>query len=595
MLVPLNWAPGVTKNDTPYSQPGRYTDTQWMRFEEGRPESIPGFVRQSDEAFVGIARSALPWRAHDGDRYIGIGTHKRLYAYQGGEFVNITPWRSAGTTTNPFVTTASSSVVTVNHTSHGVGIAGEYVFVGTATTTTQAGVAGTSTVNGLLLAGEYAVTTVVDDNSYRIAATGTATANGTGGGTGIVIRYELNPGQQDGAQAFGYGAGPYGESTYGTPRSTGIPIDPRIWQLDLWGENLLAAYKGGNLYEWDVDGGARAATVSNAPTGIGGFFVTAERHVVALKEDTVYNSDQENNTDWTASATDQAGDITVQVKSSLFAGRRWKDGANLFWSEAECYAQQYTADRFVFAFRKQGDGNGLLAPMAVAQDSDGVLYWMTRSQFVRFNGFVEAIPNQGDMRDFVFEGMNLGQQTKCFAAYNSLRREVWFFYPSTDSDEIDRYVLVSIDSFAWANGTVEDFPRTAWADAGVFDRPILAGTDGYLYAHESGEDANGAALLKSIQTGLVEIQDGNPSMDIFGFIPDMRDQAGDVDLVIVTQDKPNSPQVESETFTLATDTERVDTREHGRAMALRWSSETLGGRFRLGQQRVDVQPAGIRR
>lgn len=594
MLVPLSWSPGINKNDTGYSQPGRYVDAQWVHSQEGLPEVIHGFVKQSDNTFLGIARSAVAWRAHDGDRYIGLGTHKRLYAYQGGEFVNITPWRSAGTTTNPFITTASSSVVTVTHTSHGVGVAGEYVYIGTATTTTQSGVSGTSTVAGLLLAGEYAITTVVDDNVYRIAASGTATASATGGGTGIVLRYELNPGLPDASQGFGFGAGPYGESTYGTPRSTGLPIDPRIWHIDLWGENLLAAYKGGSLYEWDVDGGMRAAVVTNAPTPIDAMFVTGERHVVAMKEDTVYNSDQENNTDWTAGVTDQAGDISLQITSELYAGRRWRDGANLVWSASECYLQQYTADRFVFAYRRQGSGAGLLAPMA-ACEFEGVMYWMTRSQFVMFNGFVQAIPRQGDVRDFVYEGMNEAQSKKCWAAVNSLRREIWFGYPSTGSDEIDSYALYHVDEGVWWTGSLSDFPRTAWADAGVFDRPILAGTDGYLYAHETGRDADGVPLLKSLETGFVEIQDGNVLLDIFGFIPDVKDQVGDLDLTIITRDKPNSVAVESDTITLGTSTERVDLRESGRSMALRWTSNELGGHFRFGQMRVDVQPAGARR
>lgn len=596
MLIPLKFLPGVNKSNTSYSQPGRWTDSQWMMWKEGLPETIPGFERIVETQFLGVGRSEVAWRSNTGDAYLGLGTHKRLYAFNNEEFENITPWRSAGTLTNPFTTTASSSVVTVTHTAHGVGEAGEYAFIGTATTTDQAGVEGTATVNGLLLAGEYAIATVVDDNTYRISATSTATAGGAGGGTGRVIRYELNPGQQDGVSAFGYGAGPYGEETYGTQRSTGLPLSPRIWQLDVWGENLLAMYKNGSLYEWDVDGGKRAELVANAPTNNLGFFVTAERHVVIVGAGGDPRAaewcDQEDNTDWTATNTNQAGDFVLQAGNQLITGRRMRGGVNLVFADTEAFTQRYTADRFVFSFERAGSGAGLIGPNAVVE-FEGVMYWMGNKGFYAFNGFVQEMLSVGDIRDFVFQDINESQKEKCWAGTDAQNRIIWFAYPTADSTEIDRYVVFHVREGIWAVG---EWPssRTAWADADVFSNPISAGSDNYLYQHNVGDDANGVAIEKSLEAAPIDMDKGNYRFDIAGVIPDMKDQVGAVEMTLVCRDKPNSTAEEFGPYDLEPDTERIDIRADGRQAGMRLVSNELGGKFRLGEIRIDVDPSGAR-
>ena len=596
MLIPLKFLPGVNKSNTGYSQPGRWTDSQWMMWKEGIPETIPGFERLVDTAFLGVGRSEVAWRANTGDAYLGIGTNKRLYAFNNETFTNITPWRSVGTLTNMFITTASSSIVTAIHTAHGVGESGEYVFIGTATTTDQAGVTGTFTYNGLTFGGEYVVTTVIDDNTYSFAASGTATAAGTGGGTGRVFRYELNPGQQDGVTAFGYGAGPYGEEAYGTPRSTGLPLSPRIWQLDVWGENLLAMFKNGSLYEWDVDGGKRAEVVANAPTDNLGFFVTAERQVVVVGANgnprNVAFSDQEDNTDWTATATNQAGDFVLQAGNQLITGRRMRGGVNLIFADTEAFTQRYTADRFVFAFERAGSGAGLIAPNAVVE-FEGVMYWMGNRGFYAFNGFVQEMPAVGDIRDYVFGDINESQKEKCWAGTDAQNRIIWFAYPSAASTEIDRYVIFHVREGVWATG---EWPssRTAWADADVFSNPIAAGFDGYLYQHNVGDDGDGTAIEKSLEAAPIDMDKGNSRFDLSGVIPDMKDQAGTVEMTLLCRDKPNSDVEEFGPYDLDPDTERVDIRADGRQAGMRLVSNEMGGRFRLGEIRIDVDPSGVR-
>ena len=55
--------------------------------------------------------------------------------------------------------------------------------------------------------------------------------------------------------------------------------------------------------------------------------------------------------------------------------------------------------------------------------------------------------------------MNLDQRELVTAALNSQYNEVWWFYPSLDSTEVDKYVVFNYEEKVWYFGTLA---RTAW-------------------------------------------------------------------------------------------------------------------------------------
>ncbi len=107
--------PGIFKDDTVYSQEGKYVDANKIRFLKGRAEKLGGWAKlDTDTIASGVARTLLPFRGQvaNNKRYIGIGTHSHLYLYDdgAGSYIDITPGSSYSAGAQH--TTVSSGVFT---------------------------------------------------------------------------------------------------------------------------------------------------------------------------------------------------------------------------------------------------------------------------------------------------------------------------------------------------------------------------------------------------------------------------------------------------------------------------------------------------
>ena len=587
LLQPIQFAPGFDKRTTSYAAEGRWVDGDKVRSVGGIVETMGGWDRLvQDTTFEGKCRGLLAWRDNDNVKRVAIGTHRRLYLLSAETVTNITPLRASGSLTGPFTTAAGSPVVTVAHTNHGLDSGTYAIFSGAAA------------VGGITIDGEYVVT-VVDGNSYTITHSSNAGAAATGGGT-VGYQYEINVGQADNTDAFGFGVGKYGEGTYGTVRSTSVLLRCRTWSLDTLGENLIACPRGGDIYEWDPDTAGRAAIIANAPAGNLGIFVTNELHIVALAAGgdkmRVAWCDPNDNTVWTAAAANQAGAKRLKGGSEILAGGPLRAGVYVIQTDSDTFRMSFVAQEPFFTFFSEGEGSGIVGPNAMTS-LDGIAYWMGNGNFYFYDGFVRELPQQDDIRDFVFEGaadgLDTGQLDKVFCFTSTLFREIWWLYQSAAaaSGEVDRYVLFNLDEGVWYTGTMA---RTAWIDKRIFAFPYAAADDGYIYQHESGEDDRTDALRKFITSAPVDLGDGARHMEVLGILPDFDDQAGDVTLTVMTRDHPQGAETSS-AYTLATGTDRLDLREGGRQVAMTFESDTAGGKFRFGRHRLAIQPTGRRR
>lgn len=582
MLTKLAFRPGIKKSTTDYAAEGAWIDMDKARFVDGYPQKIGGWEKLLDSQLSGVCRGMLPWRDNDENRRIALGTHTKLYYYYAGSFTDITPISSSGTLTNPFSVTSVSPTVVVSDSTHGRQV-GDYCNFSNA-----------SAVGGITIDGAYVVASVVDANTYTITHSANATSTVSNGGGSVDFTYEIAIGLSDTVEAFGYGVGTYGSGTYGTPRTASVTLHARTWQFDTWGENLIALHRNGDLYQWAPDTAGLAATLSNAPTGVNAVFVTEERHVVALGNGSdkmeVKNSDNDDNTVWAAAITNQANSNKLSGGNELLWGRALRGGVSIILSDTDAFAMQYTGDDFVHAYRKLGAGNGLKGPNAAAV-YDGRAYWMSSNKFMMFDGFVKMIPNMIDVRDYVFDDFNEVQSDKVVCGINENYQEVWFLYPSSGSDEVDRYVIVSLNDFSWSIGTLD---RTSWSAAKIFGFPVAVDASGYLYKHEFGVDADGAAMNSYAETAPLDIGDGDVSMDIFGIIPDFDNLAGTVSLYLMTKDKPSEAATSNGPYAITTATTREDTRADGRQVGVKMVSNEVSGNWRLGAVRIDVKPAGGR-
>lgn len=489
----------------------------------------------------------------------------------------------------PFATTSGSAVVAVTDASH-ASQNGDYV-----------NFAGASAVAGLTISGAYLISGVTT-NAYNITASGNANATTTGGGSAVTAQYEITSGYADAIEAFGWGVGTYNtpganSMGWGSPRTSSVTLALRTWGVTNYGQQLLANPQGGGIYVWDpsTQSSARAVPLYNAPTQVLGMYVTDERFIIALGVGgdnlKIAWPDQNDSTAWTATATNTANSSRrVAGGSTLIGGLKLRSGLSLISTDTNLFTHQYTGTTFVFDTHNVGSGCGFFGPNS-AVELGGVAFWMGQTDFWSFNGYPQPLPSD-DIRDYVFRNINRTQRQKCIAATVVAKQEVWFFYPSASSTEIDSYVIYHTMQRVWSIGTLQ---RTAWVDQGLYAYPMALDASGYIYNHEYGADDDTAAMDSYITAAPQDLQDGAVNMDIFGILPDFKRQSGNLSLTLLTRYYPNDADTVSQTYTSTTSTQRIDTREAGKMAGFKIESNVIGGDYRVGALRFDVQPSGARR
>ncbi|MFT3987178.1 hypothetical protein [Aestuariivirga sp.] len=588
--IPIPLASGVTLAATEYEAQGRYISTDKVRFVQGKPEKIGGWQQWnlSGDDLDRICRSILCWQDFNYNFWHAFGTSGRLWVFNQEKVkTNITPWETTGTISNPFSTTSGSAVVTVSHTAHGV-VVGQYV-----------NFSGATVVGGVTINGEYAVAAVIDANSYTIVHSAPAASTaGPGGGASVAFSYELEEGFVNLTLGGGWGIGTWGTGTWGTIRSSPTYAQfPRLWSLDTYGQYLLTMPSGGKLYQWALNPANRAEAVANAPYG-NFMFVTSERMVVVLGANgalmDVAWCDDDDPTDWTPTALNTANLRRLQEGARLVAGARLAQQVNLIWTDTAVYLMQFLGTNEVYSTRVVGTNCGLIAPTAFIT-VDGAAFWMGPTAFYMYNGAVQKAPNMDDIAD-VFLDLSPTQRVKVQATYNSIFREVWWFYPSLNAEECDRYVILNLDDLRWTPGSMA---RTAWGGRTLTGITSLfaTGLDGIIYEHETGKDADGAALDWHIESGYFDIDSGNEGVNVDGYIPDFKRQTGEISLTFVSRDYPeDDAAIDTVIKSIAERQSMVDVRHFGRQSKFRLSQEgVLGGDFRAGAQRLEVGTTGKRR
>lgn len=397
----------------------------------------------------------------------------------------------------------------------------------------------------------------------------------------------LTAGRVDATMNTAYGGGYYGNEEYGIPRADTETIQTATtWSLENWGEYLLAmSSDDGKLYEWQLNVASPAALVSNAPTSCTGMMVTEERFVVCFGAGgdprKIQWSDQEDNTTWTAAATNQAGDINIQTNGRILAGLRTR-GQSLILTDQDAHSMTYQGPPFVYGFERVGTSCGIIAARAAASVDNGVFWMGRRGFFVYAGGRVQDVPCE--VADYVFSDMNIDQKSKISCTVNSSWNEIWWFYPSKNSTECDRYVAYDFAENIWMTGTMD---RTAGIDRGVFRYPMFIASDGTLYEHEIGYNYDSSTPYA--ETGPIAIGVGENIMNVVELIPDEKTQ-GDVNAKFKTRFYPNAEEREYGPFTMSNPT---SVRFQGRQVRMRVEG-SVDSDWRVGVMRLDARQGGRR-
>lgn len=611
-LKKLQLKPGVNRENTRYTNEGGWYSCDKVRFRQGTPEKIGGWQRASTETYNGVCRSFWQWATLAGSPYLGVGTNTKYYVYYGGAYYDITPVVATVTLTNPFDTTAGSPTVTVNHIAHGT------------TDGTFVTFSGASLVGGLDLNGEYQIT-VLSNDVYTITAASNAVSSATGGGT-VTAAYQVNAGTQIAVAISGWGAGAWGLGLWGIGANTGSNI--RIWNHQNFGENLIYGPKGGAMYYWPASAGfnsrgtALTAEVgaSDVPTIQNLFLVSdASRFVMAfgcndygavqLDPMLIRWSDQESAINWTPAATNQAGSLRLSHGSRIEAVVQTRQEI-LVWTDTSLYGIQYVGPPIVWGSQLLTDNISIVSDRAAILAA-GVTYWMGEDKFYTYDGRVNTL--SCDLRHHVFSDINVNQYAQIFAGTNEQFNEVWWFYCSSDSTVVDRYVIYNYLENVWYYGSMG---RTAWTDIGVTTNyPIAATYVNNIVQHEVGNDDNSTATTLPIEAFITssefDIDDGERFGFVWRVLPDVTFRGSSANnpsatlTLLPLQNSGsgyNSPAsvagsdngVVTRTATVPIEqfTGQVNIRVRGRQMSIKMSSDGIGVQWQMGSPRLDIRQDG---
>ena len=616
-LQKVSLKPGINREGTRYSTEGGYYDGDKIRFRQGLPEKIGGWLRISETSFEGVARSLHNWVTLGDQNLIGVGTHLKFYIENVGNYNDITPLRSTVTLSNPFTTTAGSAVVTVTDANGGYKN-GDYVTF-----------SNVSTVGGLDLNGEFNVslTAVSAANTYTITADSAASSSATGGGTSVSAAYQINIGNAFSTPITGWGAGTWGQGSWGFGVSSTTEV--RFWSQSNFGEDLILGHRGGELFYWDATNGVETRAVlvssragaSDVPvvqnlilvSDISRFvfcFGTNEIGSTTLDPTLLRWSDQENAENWTPSATNQAGSLRLSRGTEIVAASQARQEVLVF-TDSSLYSLQYVGAPAVWTANVVGENISISSQNAVGY-ANGVAYWMGKDKFYKYDG--RTSPLKCDVRRYVFNDFNTEQYSQVFSGTNESFHEVWWFYCSSSATNIDRYVIYNYLEDIWYYGTLA---RTAWLDSGLRDNPLAATYDNNLVDHESGIDDNQgsstAAITAYVESSEFDLDDGHKFMHVNRIIPDVSFDGSTATSPVVTMtlkplrnsgsgihSTPSLGGVNNATVTRTASspvevfTDQINVRVRGRQLSMRIESSAEGVTWQLGAPRLDMRPDGRR-
>lgn len=597
-LVKLDIVPGIYKNSSELDSQGRWINGDKVRFRNGKPEKIGGWLSSSIETLLeGICRTSLTWEDRSGRVYTAFGTSKKLYIYSGGQLFNATPIEVDSQVTDALSTENGSSIVSISITSHGRR-EGDAVIIDS-----QA-----SAVGGITLSGEYKVVEVVSNDAFTVDAGTNANATVSGAGGVLEYRFEISIGEDSNRNLTGYGTGPWGEGTWGTPRaSSDFRRKLRVWSLNKWGDGLVCSPRGGGIYFWEFGDGLvdtnRAEIITNAPTRNSVVLVSDKiRQVIALGTEEIGTSEfnpllvrwssSEDFTDWTPTDFNEAGDFPLERGREIITARQTKSEI-LVGTDRQTFAMRYRGAPFIFGFDTIANNTEFVSQNC-AVEVNGVVFWMGRGSFYIYDGSARSLNSSLD--DFIFDTespgrLNLVQKEKVVSGVNKEFNEIIWFYPAGEDEECSRYVIYNYKDSVWYDGSLV---RTSWDNDSVERVPVATDASGNILFHETGKNDEAGILKAFIESAPIDLSDGDNMVFVDKYVPDFAKQVGNVQLEVTAQKYPNSDEVVKGPFTILPNLKFKNFRSRGRQFSFKLTSNTLNGDFQIGTLRFAIKPDGRR-
>ena len=647
-LIDFKVLPGIDKQDTTSGAENRWVDCDNTRFRYGLPEKVGGWSSLVTDTIVGVARREFAFVDLDGNRYVAIGTDKFLLIYFEGQLYDITPLKTTLTSATLATTDTSAICSITTGTNHDLSV-GDIVLLDTVTLPVGTGYVDADFENKL-----FQVTSITSATVFTITQSTAATATvGTGGSLSVKPYEQVGPAEQ--SYGYGWGIDTWSSGKWGEAASASdVSLEPGLWSLSNFGQVLVATIANGKTFTWNAGDAARLIT--RASTTTSGFETTnnptatritlvspTTRHLIHLGTETTIGdpttqddmfirfSDQEDINDYVPTAINSAGSQRLQDGTRIIGALKAKESI-LVWTDNALYTMKFIGAPFTFGFEQVGTNCGLIGKNA-AIEIDGMAFWMSSNGFFMFDGTVKSLPCS--VEDYVYDQADTTKGQQVYAGINNLFTEVVWYYPSTNSEYNDQYVVFNygepMKGGTWYIGTEA---RTSWIDATVYQKPIatkfdsttsgtfpvIVGEDGLgqtiLFEHEVGTDqvnpdgstTTVTSFVKSYDFDLQAKSKGadgkatGPTIsgDVFlamrRFVPDFKDLQGNATVTLAVKRYPQQSDTVTSLspFTINANTDKKDTRARGRFINIKIENTDVSESWRFGTLRIDIQPDGKR-
>ena len=511
-LQKLVFRPGLNKDQTNYSNEGGWFECDKVRFRSGYPQKMGGWLRYGLFTVVGVCRQMFNWVTTASDNYLGLGTSKKLYIEAGQTLYDITPIRQtfiSPATNNCFTTVNNSKTVTVTINTHGASD-GDYVTFSGATA-----VGGITAPN---LNTEFIVA-YIDANSFTITTATAATSGATGGGTGITARFQISVGNDIANAGYGWGAGSWSRGAWSSGADAPVFDAQQDWFLQNFDDDLVANIRNGPIYYWAYAGGVGARATPLATTTISGVAPSDvpdeamqilvsqnDKHLIAFgctpfglsapafDPLLIRFATQDQPNVWTPLVTNSAGFLRVSRGSAIVCAIATRQEILVF-TEGTLNSLQFLGTTDVFGLQELSDNISILSPRSVVTVNN-TAYWFGHDKFYAYGGRVETLPCS--IRNHVFQNLNYNQADQIVSGTNEGWNEIWWFYPTADSQVNNAYVIYNHLEKIWYYGTID---RTAWSDSSLREYP-QALTPTYFTGSMSG---NSTLNVSAISAGVLQV------------------------------------------------------------------------------------------
>lgn len=368
-------------------------------------------------------------------------------------------------------------------------------------------------------------------------------------------------------------------------------------------------------------------------------------------------SDQNNPFDWTPTPVNTAGGQVLRSGSRIIGGVATKDEIVVF-TDSSLYSMRFIGPPDVFSFSLISSNVSIISHASAVDAASSVFFMGNDGFYVYSGGAVE--PLDCPVSSYVYDDINLEQAQKCFGAVNSKSSEIFWFYPSESgavdgSYEPNKYVCFNYENRHWSFGSMDMSPltlsggsqssynRTSWRDSVITEYPMASYVNVFnanpdsdaagrtypevqstaVMMHDFGTTANGQDIDSYIESGYIDLSDGEQISFYSRIIPDLMvfnaSLSNSVDLTIKGKYYPGEPSPSTEAtvtanfpapamnespvvteYTVGSGSNAdsyvrdMNIRGRARSAAIRISSSNIGGQWRLGTIRIDARPDGAR-